>query len=115
MQPVHNPLPRGSNPEWNPWHRRCIRSCGRLCSLVSASRKYVKMMVEKITRTLMTMLTSHLDPIVDIQERVTATSISQMLNNVGQGVNIIMRVVEHFANLFLQYKGELSDCQPHGR
>ena len=75
----------------------------------------VEMMVEKITRTMMTMLTSHLDPIVDIQERVTATSISQMLNNVGQGVNIIMRVVEHFANLFLQYKGELSDCQPHGR
>ena len=34
----------------------------------------------------------------DIQERVTATSISQMLNNVGQGVNIKITIVSIFVH-----------------
>ena len=34
----------------------------------------------------------------DTQERVTATSISQMLNNVGQGVNIKITIVSIFVH-----------------
>ena len=40
MQPLHNPLPCGSNPEWNPGDRCRIGSCCRLCSMVSTSCKY---------------------------------------------------------------------------
>ena len=48
---------------------------------------------------------------IDTQERVTATSISQMLNNVGQGVNI---KITNIHDLLSNPKGELPDCQSDG-
>ena len=59
-------------------------------------------MILTILTIMMMMMTRYVVPIVVTQERVTATSISQMLNNVGQGVNIIMIIlaeVKYFATL----------------
>ena len=83
MQPFHNPLPCGSNPEWNPGDRCRIGSCCRLCSMVSTSCKYNYC---DSGENHMNYVATYND--WNKQERVTATSISQMLNNVGQGVNI---------------------------
>lgn len=47
-----------------------------------------------ILTIMMMMMTRYVVPIVVTQERVTATSISQMLNNVGQGVNIIIKMAK---------------------